>query len=134
MKRILPSARRRLALLPAAARAASASALSLPSVTRLPLIRSSASLSNALSGVRALSTSAARTSLNVATAAARESPDEDEGAAASLGGAELESSAPEPEPAEEGPVGHAVISAFDLFSIGVGPSSSHTVGPMRAGK
>ena len=24
------------------------------------------------------------------------------------------------------------ISAFDLFSIGVGPSSSHTVGPMRA--
>lgn len=31
-------------------------------------------------------------------------------------------------------VQHAVISAFDLFSIGVGPSSSHTVGPMRAGK
>ncbi|CDZ98003.1 Serine dehydratase-like, alpha subunit [Phaffia rhodozyma] len=31
-------------------------------------------------------------------------------------------------------VGHAVISTFDLFSIGVGPSSSHTVGPMRAGK
>jgi len=29
---------------------------------------------------------------------------------------------------------HAVISTFDLFSIGVGPSSSHTVGPMRAGK
>ncbi|KAL4072991.1 serine dehydratase alpha chain-domain-containing protein [Scleroderma yunnanense] len=29
---------------------------------------------------------------------------------------------------------HAVISVFDLFSIGVGPSSSHTVGPMRAGK
>lgn len=27
--------------------------------------------------------------------------------------------------------GHAVISTFDLFSIGVGPSSSHTVGPMR---
>ncbi|MFC9549971.1 L-serine ammonia-lyase [Rhodococcus sp. NPDC056960] len=25
------------------------------------------------------------------------------------------------------------ISAFDLFSIGIGPSSSHTVGPMRAG-
>ena len=24
------------------------------------------------------------------------------------------------------------ISAFDLFSIGLGPSSSHTVGPMRA--
>ena len=29
---------------------------------------------------------------------------------------------------------HAVISAFDLFSIGVGPSSSHTVGPMRAAR
>ena len=28
---------------------------------------------------------------------------------------------------------HAVISMFDLFSIGIGPSSSHTVGPMRAG-
>jgi L-serine dehydratase len=25
-----------------------------------------------------------------------------------------------------------MISAFDLFSIGIGPSSSHTVGPMRA--
>ncbi|KAL4254848.1 Iron-Sulfur Dependent L-Serine Dehydratase [Abortiporus biennis] len=35
-----------------------------------------------------------------------------------------------PETAHE----HAVISTFDLFSIGVGPSSSHTVGPMRAGK
>ncbi|PPQ72550.1 hypothetical protein CVT24_004888 [Panaeolus cyanescens] len=34
-----------------------------------------------------------------------------------------------PQPAE-----HAVISTFDLFSIGVGPSSSHTVGPMRAAK
>ncbi|KAJ6581280.1 L-serine ammonia-lyase [Mycena capillaripes] len=32
------------------------------------------------------------------------------------------------------PPEHAVISTFDLFSIGVGPSSSHTVGPMRAGK
>ncbi len=28
---------------------------------------------------------------------------------------------------------HAVISTFDLFSVGIGPSSSHTVGPMRAG-
>ncbi|KAI0137046.1 serine dehydratase [Xylariales sp. AK1849] len=28
---------------------------------------------------------------------------------------------------------HAVISTFDLFSIGIGPSSSHTVGPMRGG-
>ena len=24
------------------------------------------------------------------------------------------------------------LSALDLFSIGIGPSSSHTVGPMRA--
>lgn len=31
-------------------------------------------------------------------------------------------------------VQHAVVSMFDLFSIGIGPSSSHTVGPMRAAK
>ncbi|KAJ3299332.1 hypothetical protein HDU76_006350 [Blyttiomyces sp. JEL0837] len=31
-------------------------------------------------------------------------------------------------------VQHAVVSVFDLFSIGIGPSSSHTVGPMRAAK
>ncbi|MFV2114034.1 serine dehydratase beta chain, partial [Micromonospora sp. LOL_025] len=24
-----------------------------------------------------------------------------------------------------------MISVFDLFSVGIGPSSSHTVGPMR---
>lgn len=24
------------------------------------------------------------------------------------------------------------VSLFDLFKIGIGPSSSHTVGPMRA--
>ena len=24
------------------------------------------------------------------------------------------------------------LSTFDLFKIGIGPSSSHTVGPMRA--
>ncbi|PKI83304.1 hypothetical protein MVES_002800 [Malassezia vespertilionis] len=34
---------------------------------------------------------------------------------------------------EPPPNEHAVISMFDLFSIGIGPSSSHTVGPMRAG-
>lgn len=28
----------------------------------------------------------------------------------------------------------AMISVFDLFSIGIGPSSSHTVGPMRAAR
>jgi L-serine dehydratase len=27
-----------------------------------------------------------------------------------------------------------MISAFDLFKIGIGPSSSHTVGPMRAAR
>ncbi|EIB9879075.1 L-serine ammonia-lyase, partial [Salmonella enterica subsp. enterica serovar Infantis] len=27
-----------------------------------------------------------------------------------------------------------MISAFDIFKIGIGPSSSHTVGPMNAGK
>jgi hypothetical protein len=26
------------------------------------------------------------------------------------------------------------VSAFDLFKIGIGPSSSHTVGPMRAAR
>jgi hypothetical protein len=26
------------------------------------------------------------------------------------------------------------LSAFDLYSVGVGPSSSHTVGPMRAAR
>src|SRR5665213_170697 len=37
------------------------------------------------------------------------------------------------------PLGHSrygasevSISVFDMFSIGIGPSSSHTVGPMRA--
>ena len=28
--------------------------------------------------------------------------------------------------------GEAMISVFELFKIGVGPSSSHTVGPMKA--
>ncbi|GAA0429890.1 L-serine ammonia-lyase [Leifsonia naganoensis] len=28
----------------------------------------------------------------------------------------------------------AYVSAFDLFSVGIGPSSSHTVGPMRAAR
>ena len=26
------------------------------------------------------------------------------------------------------------ISVFDLFRVGIGPSSSHTVGPMRAAR
>ncbi|KAH7105821.1 serine dehydratase alpha chain-domain-containing protein [Auriculariales sp. MPI-PUGE-AT-0066] len=46
-----------------------------------------------------------------------------------------ELSADAPRQAEERPHDqHAVISTFDLFSIGVGPSSSHTVGPMRAAR
>jgi len=28
----------------------------------------------------------------------------------------------------------AAISIFDIFKIGIGPSSSHTVGPMRAAR
>ncbi|KAI8607495.1 serine dehydratase beta chain-domain-containing protein, partial [Chytriomyces sp. MP71] len=36
--------------------------------------------------------------------------------------------------AAEDDVNHAVVSIFDMFSIGVGPSSSHTVGPMRAAR
>lgn len=27
-----------------------------------------------------------------------------------------------------------MISVFDIFKISIGPSSSHTVGPMKAGK
>jgi len=34
--------------------------------------------------------------------------------------------------ASQNPPGTMAISAFDLFKIGIGPSSSHTVGPMRA--
>ncbi|MBJ7433659.1 MAG: hypothetical protein JHC62_04375, partial [Microbacteriaceae bacterium] len=26
----------------------------------------------------------------------------------------------------------SILTALDLFTVGVGPSSSHTVGPMRA--
>ncbi|TPX10364.1 uncharacterized protein E0L32_008769 [Thyridium curvatum] len=40
---------------------------------------------------------------------------------------------PQPGSYSEADHEHAVISTFDLFSIGIGPSSSHTVGPMRAG-
>lgn len=29
---------------------------------------------------------------------------------------------------------NVAVSAFDLFKIGIGPSSSHTVGPMRAAR
>ena len=43
------------------------------------------------------------------------------------------------EPAELGeaqarPEGTMAVSVFDLFKIGIGPSSSHTVGPMRAAR
>src|SRR5215469_6831603 len=30
--------------------------------------------------------------------------------------------------------GAMTVSVFDLFTIGIGPSSSHTVGPMRAAR
>jgi len=33
---------------------------------------------------------------------------------------------------QRGQTGTVPVSVFDLFSIGIGPSSSHTVGPMRA--
>jgi len=36
------------------------------------------------------------------------------------------------EPAAPAEVGH--VSVFDIFKIGIGPSSSHTVGPMRAAR
>ncbi|KAJ3248322.1 hypothetical protein HDU77_008144 [Chytriomyces hyalinus] len=42
--------------------------------------------------------------------------------------------APATETASSQDVNHAVVSIFDMFSIGVGPSSSHTVGPMRAAR
>src|SRR5689334_1161069 len=37
-----------------------------------------------------------------------------------------------PQPANRMTCGARAISVFDLFSVGIGPSSSHTVGPMRA--
>ncbi|KAI8866489.1 L-serine ammonia-lyase [Ramicandelaber brevisporus] len=43
-------------------------------------------------------------------------------------------SASDPDTASATETSHAVVSTFDLFSIGIGPSSSHTVGPMRAAK
>lgn len=36
--------------------------------------------------------------------------------------------------ADVDPRPNAYVSAFDLFSVGIGPSSSHTVGPMRAAR
>lgn len=36
--------------------------------------------------------------------------------------------------AEERESADRMVGIVDLFSIGVGPSSSHTVGPMRAGE
>ena len=35
---------------------------------------------------------------------------------------------------DRGQTGTVPVSVFDLFSIGIGPSSSHTVGPMRAAR
>src|SRR3954452_10377705 len=35
---------------------------------------------------------------------------------------------------DTGSGGGVALSVFDLFTIGIGPSSSHTVGPMRAAR
>ncbi|TIB95585.1 L-serine ammonia-lyase [Wallemia mellicola] len=47
-----------------------------------------------------------------------------------------QSTQPESQTSENTPpkTEHAVISTFDLFSIGFGPSSSHTCGPLRAAR
>ena len=41
---------------------------------------------------------------------------------------------PDPAPPGRRRGSAAMISVFDLFSVGIGPSSSHTVGPMRAAR
>lgn len=44
-----------------------------------------------------------------------------------------EISAPDSRPRQRSRIdSSAAISVVDLFTIGIGPSSSHTVGPMRA--
>ncbi|KAJ2686062.1 hypothetical protein IWW39_003879 [Coemansia spiralis] len=70
-----------------------------------------------------LSGSTARRSLSTTSAAPQADPQPNSN-----------ESAPDSRAAERDSTHHAVVSTFDLFSIGVGPSSSHTVGPMRAGK
>src|SRR3954452_20965854 len=35
---------------------------------------------------------------------------------------------------DTGSGGGVALSVFDLFTVGIGPSSSHTVGPMRAAR
>ncbi|KAJ2492650.1 hypothetical protein IWW37_001261 [Coemansia sp. RSA 2050] len=69
-----------------------------------------------------LSGSTARRSLSTTSAAPQADPQPNN------------ESAPDSRATERDSTHHAVVSTFDLFSIGVGPSSSHTVGPMRAGK
>jgi L-serine dehydratase len=59
------------------------------------------------------------------------------GGAASVASTAAAAAARKAAPAELGPsaptpAGTMAISVFDLFKIGIGPSSSHTVGPMRA--
>ncbi|KAJ2002389.1 hypothetical protein GGI04_003360 [Coemansia thaxteri] len=70
---------------------------------------------------------AARRSLSTTSAAPQAEPQ-------ASGKLDSDEAAPDGKPAEKDSTHHAVVSTFDLFSIGVGPSSSHTVGPMRAGK
>ncbi|KAI0349652.1 L-serine ammonia-lyase [Trametes cingulata] len=84
------------------------------------------SVGGKIAGTRHLTSSSARRNDDPNAVSRRPSEDEDRDA---IPAEELNSVG-----AHEQQHEHAVISAFDLFSIGVGPSSSHTVGPMRAGK
>ncbi|KAJ2105546.1 hypothetical protein IW146_008177 [Coemansia sp. RSA 922] len=72
-----------------------------------------------------LLSSAARRGLSTTSAAPQAEPQQS---------GRSDEAAPDSKAAERDSTHHAVVSTFDLFSIGVGPSSSHTVGPMRAGK
>src|SRR5579859_335152 len=63
----------------------------------------------------------------VAAAAVRPGRGEDSSLSQPAAAAPAELGPPAPAPA-----GTMAISVFDLFKIGIGPSSSHTVGPMRA--
>ncbi|KAH9852088.1 L-serine ammonia-lyase [Lenzites betulinus] len=80
-----------------------------------------------IAGTRSFAASAASLDDSGANAVSRRPADEEDGDA--IPADELTSVGSHEKEHE-----HAVISTFDLFSIGVGPSSSHTVGPMRAGK
>ncbi|PWZ03033.1 hypothetical protein BCV70DRAFT_214510 [Testicularia cyperi] len=71
--------------------------------------------------------------LSVAHSARRPSALRSAGFHSSSRSASIVKASEPPATTESSETEHAVISTFDLFSIGIGPSSSHTVGPMRAG-